>query len=135
MKDFIVFIILLFCLQAQAQQPGKAFLNAALTRLANARDYTTLVAELMPEDKYDFKPTNEEMTFGEQIRHMAGNLYWLSSSYLSKEPLPPFDTTKKKFSKKEIITELKSAYGYTYAALSKIIPEQLTDTVTFFAGP
>jgi uncharacterized damage-inducible protein DinB len=134
MKAFIV-LILLSGLQTQAQQSAKAFLDAALTRLTNARDYTTMVAELMPENKYDFKPTKEEMSFGEQIRHMAGNLYWLSSSYLSKEPLPSFDTTKKKFSKNEIITELKSAYSYTYSAVSKMISEQLSDTVTFFAGP
>lgn len=131
-----IFIVLAFlsCLQAQAQLPGKAFLDAAITRLINARDYTIRVAELMPENKYDFKPTKEEMSFGEQIMHMAGNLYWLSSSYLGKEPLPAFDTTKKKFSKKEIIAEIKSAYNYTYSALTKMNPEQLIDTVTFFAG-
>ena len=100
MKAFIV-LVFLSGLQAQAQQPGKVFLDAALTRLTNAMDYTTLVAELMPENKYDFRPTKEEMSFGEQIMHMAGNLYWLSSSYVSKEPLPPFDTTKKNFQKKK----------------------------------
>lgn len=121
---------LLIRLAGAGSTSGKVFLDAALTRLTNARDYTILVAELMPENKYDFKPTKEEMSFGEQIMHMAGNLYWLSSSYVSKEPLPPFDTTKEIF-KKEIITELKSAYSYTYSALTKMIPEQLSDTVTF----
>lgn len=134
MKLLIV-LVFLSGLQATAQQSGKVFLDAALTRLTHARDYTIRVAELMPENKYDYRPTKEEMSFGEQIRHMAGNLYWLSSSYVTKDPPPPFDTTKKKFSKKEIITELKSAYSYTYSALTKMMPEQLGDTVTFFAGP
>jgi len=134
MKAFIL-LVFLSGLQAQAQNPGRVFLDAALTRLTNARDYTVQVAELMPENKYDFKATKQEMSFGEQIMHMAGNLYWLSSAYLSKEPLPSLDTTKRKFSKKEIITELRSAYSYTYSAVTKMVPEQLDDTVTFFAGP
>jgi uncharacterized damage-inducible protein DinB len=44
-----------------------------------SKQYTMAVAERMPADLYDFKPNSSEMTFGEQLVHIAAvNYYWLS---------------------------------------------------------
>jgi uncharacterized damage-inducible protein DinB len=55
---------------------GQEFLKHWTT----ARELTTSVAQAMPPDAYDFKPNPEEMTFGEQILHIAGGNY----SYCSR---------------------------------------------------
>lgn len=40
-----------------------------------ARGLTIAVAEAMPDDKYDFKPVPPEMSFGEQMVHIAAANY------------------------------------------------------------
>ena len=41
---------------------------------ANAAAYTLEVAELMPAADYTYQPTEDQMNFGNQLRHMAGNV-------------------------------------------------------------
>jgi hypothetical protein len=48
--------------------------------------YTLEVAEAMPEEKYDFKPAEESMTFREQMVHIAQNLSFLSSRITGEKP-------------------------------------------------
>lgn len=55
---------------------GQEFLKHWTT----ARTLTNAVAQAMPPDGYDFKPNPEEMSFGEQILHIAGANY----SYCSR---------------------------------------------------
>lgn len=45
-----------------------------------AKELTTAVADAMPADGYNFKPNPAEMSFGEQIEHIAGGNY----SYCSR---------------------------------------------------
>ena len=51
-------------------------------RWANATDYTIEMAELMPAEEYDFRPTEEVNSFKEQLLHMMENMSWLSASSL-----------------------------------------------------
>jgi uncharacterized damage-inducible protein DinB len=55
---------------------GQEFLKHWTT----ARELTIAVAQAMPPDGYDLKPNPEEMSFGEQIVHIAGGNY----SYCSR---------------------------------------------------
>ncbi len=48
----------------------------------NAKTYTLKMADLMPAEQYDFKPTAEVMSFKAQLLHIAQNMKWLSSSFL-----------------------------------------------------
>lgn len=51
--------------------PSK-FQDEFLKHWSNAKELTIAVAEAMPADDYNFKPNPEEMSFGEQIEHIAG---------------------------------------------------------------
>src|SRR5579864_2723728 len=54
-----------------------------------SRQFTMDVADAMPAEFYNFKPNPEEMTFGEQIIHIAGsNIYRFREITGIK---PPFD--------------------------------------------
>lgn len=46
------------------------------------------MAEKLAEEKYDFKPVKQEMSFKEQLVHIGENIYWLSSTYLKEAPSP-----------------------------------------------
>lgn len=88
----------------------------------------------MPEDLYDFKPTADVMSFKEQLLHIAKNMQWLSTSYLlsGKEPIKNDSTF---LTKKAIISRLNSAFDIGTLAHQNLSPEQLDETVSFFAGP
>jgi hypothetical protein len=54
-----------------------------------SKQFTIEVAKAMPADLYDFKPNPDEMTFAEQMMHIAGaNLYRFHEITGIK---PPFD--------------------------------------------
>ena len=106
-------------------------------RWTNAKAYTLEVAEAMPEEHYGFKPMDEEMSFGEQIWHMAGNIYGLTARYVCDPPrASPLDGQKAAGrSKKEITDTLAAAFDYAAARVAELQPAQSADTVNFFAGP
>jgi uncharacterized damage-inducible protein DinB len=132
----LLFILFFFAINtATAQKIDSLFLDAAITKLQNSKEYTLKVANLMPEEKYGFKPVPDEMSFGEQLLHISANLGWLTSSYItnSKSPVTKIATQVQK--KEEIIQVLNKTYEYAIGALKSFKASHLADTVSFFAGP
>jgi uncharacterized damage-inducible protein DinB len=119
----------------KAQTCDSLFLTAAITKLQHAREYTLKVANLMPAEKYAYKPIPEEMSFGEQLLHLSENMAWLCSSYLgnAKNPFTKSDRALQK--KEEILLVLKNTYDFALDVLRPFNAGHLSDTVTFFAGP
>ena len=110
-----------------------SFLSDFKIKWQNAADYTLEFARAMPEDHYTFTPTPVEMNFAEQLKHIAGNMVWLSSSYLegSKTHVDP---SKSGNSKKEIIAMLEKAFAYGTQTLNQMTEKDLNEQVDFFAG-
>lgn len=135
MRTFLLISLIFFILPAitSAQKIDSLFMDAAIKKLRHSKEYTLEVASLMPESKYSFKPSQEEMNFGEQVFHIASNLGWLSASYLksTKSPISKLELPNKK----ELIATLITAYDFSIAILEHFDRNQLADTVTFFAGP
>lgn len=59
-----------------------AFIEDYLERLENSRKYLILVAEMMPEDNYNFKATPESLSFAENLLHIGYAIDWHSQSLL-----------------------------------------------------
>lgn len=123
--------MLFLCLSVQgfAQQitPKTAFLE----KWENAATYTLAVAEAMPEEAYDFKPTDRQMSFSEQLLHMKANMDWLGQTYFNA-PIPEGQETR---SKMQIIAALKASFAQVTAAVGNTPDAELSQTVEFFAGP
>jgi len=126
----LLFGLLLFSPSIRAQD---AFLADFQLKWLNAREYTLAFAQAMPEAAYEFRPVPEEMTFAEQLKHMAGNMIWLSSSYLNGKP-DHIDPSKTGNSKREIMAMLEQAFDYAQGTLKALKPSELDQTVNFFAG-
>ncbi len=88
----------------------------------------------MPSEKFSFKPTAGEMSFGEQLLHLSSNIGWLTSSYLGTGKSPVTATDMKLKGKEEIISVLNKSYDFALEALQLLSPASLADTVHFFAG-
>lgn len=130
-----LFMLFLFALNTvSAQKIDSLFLDAAITKLQNSKDYTLKVANLMPEEKYVFKPVPGEMSFGEQLLHLAENLNWLASAYLTSSKSPVTEVAKKSRQKKQIIQVISNSYDFAIGTLRSFNGLHLSDTVSFFTG-
>lgn len=129
-----VFILFAFfyltTIMAQQITPKLAFLE----KWENSKNYLLKIAEAMPESTYDYKPTEREMSFKEQLLHIKGNMEWLSTSYFTETEYKKNKNDSSK-SKAETITELETAFDYVIQIIKKTPDENLKETVEFFAGP
>lgn len=125
----VVFLVTLV-IQAHSQQ---SLLEDYKIKWKDATEYTLEFAKTMPEEDYSFKPVPEEMSFGEQLKHIAGNMVWLSSSYLNgaKTTLDPMNAGN---SKKEIISILEKSFAYAAETVDHLNEKMLNQQVDFFAG-
>lgn len=106
-------------------------LTAFLLKWENSKNYLVELAEAMPEDLYNYKPTERQMSFQEQLIHIKGNMDWLSSTYFKGEKL---EKTAAK-SKEEIINQLTASFDNVAEIIKNVPLEELSTEVEFFAGP
>lgn len=102
-------------------------LEAHQSKLQGAKEYTLEVAHAMPEELFSYKPTVDEMSFGEQLLHIADNLVWLSSIYLSEKAEDRKEKSDAiKLSKTEIIQRVAEAYDFALHQIAMQDPQTLT---------
>lgn len=128
---FALSILILSVLSATAQQ---GFLDEFQQKWNNARDYTVESIELMPEADLDFKPTDGQRSFKEQVIHSCQNMMWLSTSYLGGAK-GEIDLKKEITSKAALLETVKRCFELSAATAAKLTPAQLEEKVSFFAGP
>lgn len=130
---FFLLMSLGFSINGKAQT-NDSLLNQLSAKWKNAKTYALKVAELMPEEQYNFKPVPDEMSFGEQLLHIADNMNWLSSAYLfgSKQKNK---NEAKLLSKQSIINTLSTAYDSALAVHYRLTSQQFDEVVPFFTGP
>jgi uncharacterized damage-inducible protein DinB len=132
-KAFFLGLVFL-SLSSQAQRVDSLFMAAAIAKQKHAKAYTIEVARRMPAEKYGFKPSQEEMSFDQQILHTMQLMQFLCKTFLNgganpvKIPDSPQD-------KDETIKLLNNVYDYTISTLENFNPAQLPDTVSFFVKP
>jgi uncharacterized damage-inducible protein DinB len=93
--------------------------------LKTSRDFTVKVAEAMPASDYSFKLTPAQMSFGEQMVHLASGLDYFVSPITGekiKESKPSPDN------KEQVIAFVKAQYDHAIDAVGKLSPEQLSKT-------
>jgi uncharacterized damage-inducible protein DinB len=137
MKFLLIFLTgsLLYANAAWAQSADSLFIKAAITKLQHAKEYTLKVANLMPGEKFSYKPSPEEMSFGEQLLHISANMGWLCSAYLDGAENPVTALDKKATKKEDIIAVVTRVYEYSINVLQHFDVKQLSAKVSFFAGP
>jgi uncharacterized damage-inducible protein DinB len=100
----------------------------------NTEHEFTSAAEAMPEDKFEFAPTNGEFkgvrTFGEQIKHVAAVNYIFGAAILSeKVPVDVGDESGPASvkTKAEILSYLKNSFAYVHKAIETVNEKNLVD--------
>ena len=129
----LTFAALLLPLRLLAQ--GDDFLSESVLKWERATTYTLEVARAIPASDYGFRPCPEEMTFGQQLDHMAQNMTWLAGDYLAAAKFSHPLAAKKDRTPQETLTLLTAALAYARDAIAATKPEQLGEKKPFFAGP
>lgn len=115
-------------------QPQDSLIVQLSRKWVHAKAYALKMAELMPETDYDFKPAPDEMSFRQQLLHLADNIVWLSTSYLSPDlSREKIDTTN--LSKSDVIKIVSDAYDIGLKAQRSVSVMQMDKKVKFFSGP
>lgn len=114
-------------------QGEKGFLPEFLERWETSREYTLAVAEAMPEEAYHYKPTEEEMSFAEQLMHLAVVIDWHAFAKADgQEYRPRWDEFKaEERSKKEIMEIVSREFQRATELISGFDPERLVETGTY----
>jgi uncharacterized damage-inducible protein DinB len=127
---------LLICLLAPAAVMSAADkpLNAFNVRAYGyLKDILIRSAEKMPEENYNFKPTEVVRSFGQILGHVADSQYMFCSMVLGeKNPAPKIEKTKT--SKADLIASLKDAFAYCDKAYDGMTDASGSETVKLFGG-
>jgi uncharacterized damage-inducible protein DinB len=88
-------------------------------------------AEAMPADKYGFKPTPAQMTFGELIIHIQGDNRTTCAAIGGAKPaaeakLAPTDA------KENLVSALQRSLAFCDAALAQVNDAKLGDVVSYY---
>jgi uncharacterized damage-inducible protein DinB len=128
---FVVAVLSLVCgCAAQSTKPSSVLDMSEFVRdWQISKQFTLDVAGAMPADLYNYKPNPEEMTFGEQIVHIAGANVFRFQQITGIKPPFSFDPAKPPASDKETAVRLlEQSFNYVLEALPQITSEQLQRT-------
>ncbi|MFZ0912991.1 MAG: DinB family protein [Candidatus Korobacteraceae bacterium] len=127
----------------QAKPDQKPTFAMVLDRsLSNVEHEVVPAAEAMPEDKFNFAPTQGEFktvrTFAQQVKHIAAANYLLGSGILAEKP--PLDLEgengpAKITSKADVIQFLKDSFTYLHKAMNSIDENNVLGQVQSPFGP
>jgi uncharacterized damage-inducible protein DinB len=97
------------------------------------KDILLRSAEKVPEENYNFKPTDAVRSFGQIVGHLADAQYLFCSIELGeKNPAPKIEQTKT--SKADLIAALKDAFAYCDKAYDGMTDASATQMVKLFAN-
>ncbi|MFV8371715.1 DinB family protein [Flavobacterium sp. LB2P74] len=131
MKKCLIIAVLLLSNSIFAQVE---VVSTFIEKWDNSKDYLVAAAEAMPEDKYDYKPIEREMSFREQLFHIQDNMNWLGTTHFSGEKYVKKEAVKG-LSKAQMIQEIKASFDKAKTFVAKTNDIELSQKVDFFAGP
>jgi len=121
-----------FTNEASAQSVDSLIIELS-KKWENAKAYTLKMAEAMPAENYNFKPTPDVMSFKQQLLHIAENMKWLSSAHLFS-PSSKAEKDTASWDKAAVVKYVTAAYEQGLAAHHLLRQNQLNEVVPFFAG-
>lgn len=118
---------------AAQDQPGAvaSALKGVLTR------YTTNMpgaADSMPADKYGYRPTPGQMSFGEILAHEAESNESLCAAINGSTATPSESAAGATAPKADLVARLRKSFEYCGTVVSSVKDASLADSVLFFGG-
>src|ERR1041385_524165 len=93
--------------------------------LKTSRDFTLKVAEQMPEADYGFKLTPPQMSFAEQMTHLAEEQAGFLAPFSTEKPNSAKPAS---MSKKDVLAFVRQSFDSSIDKVSKLTPAQISKT-------
>jgi uncharacterized damage-inducible protein DinB len=136
-KNAFVVVCLTFCATLSFAQGATTtkdpVATAARMLLQRFQNNTIGAIEAMPADKFSYRPTADQMTFGHLAAHIAES-NTLFCSKAADVPAPKVDEPKETDSKDQLVAAVKASFSFCSDALAKMDDSKLGDTVELFPG-
>ena len=128
----LVSVLLLASAAAVAQ--SKSPVSDVLRQMLGGREKNTVAAfEAMPADKFDYKPTPDQMTFGHLAAHIAqSNNHFCAD--VGDVPAPKAEELKGNEGKDKLVAAIKASFDFCHTALEKADDAKMNDNITWFDG-
>ena len=133
----LALVLTLFTTGAASAQEGSAPVpnpvsSTVKTQLTRYAKNMVAAADLMPAEKYSFKPTPEMSTFGHLILHIAqsNNVLCSKISGAPAQDLKLTDTDPKE----KLVAALKASFEYCTTALANVDDSKLGEPMTLFGN-
>ncbi|MGH9529534.1 MAG: DinB family protein [Terriglobales bacterium] len=132
-KIFVVCVVATLsvpCFSQQSKNPVTTVIKDMM-----AREHKNLVAaiEEMPADKFSYKPTPLQETFGHLAMHITQANNFLCAK-AGDVPEPKTEELKDTDSKDKLVSALKASFDFCESSLAKADDSKLGDTIEAFGG-
>ena len=131
-KISVCLLMACFALGAAAQESGNPVIDSVKSLLQRQSKNLTAAAEEMPADRYGFKPTEGQNSFGHVVMHIVESNNFLcaliSGQQGAKSELKDSD------SKDKLVAALKSSFENCTTAVSGLKDSDLGAEVTMYGG-
>ena len=115
---------------AQLRAADNAIVGPLKTQWESVKNLVVKVAEVVPEDKYDWKPTPEVRSFREQFVHIVGENHMLMGFVAGEKSSAPQNLK----TKEDIVKALNESYDYGAKVLAGMTDEKAMESVPAFRG-
>ena len=109
------------------------FVEVTIPMWEMGRKHTLEVAAAMPEEKYNYRPSDVSKTFGQQLVHIGYSLTYFSMGMIKGERVPYEEPNASTLSKKEIIAIVEKGFDDMTNAIQGLGAEDLKVELPF--GP
>jgi uncharacterized damage-inducible protein DinB len=112
----------------QVKNPISTALREGLT---GRQKNIVAAVEAMPADKFNYKPTPDQMTYGHLVAHIIEANYTFCSK-VSDVPVPKVDEAKETDAKDKLLAATKASFDFCSDALAKMDDSKLGDMTEAF---
>jgi len=133
MKSKLSALAVLVIAGSAAAQVKNPVASALRETLPGRQKNTIAAVESMPADKFSFKPTADQMTFGHLVAHMVES----NNTFCSKAaavPAPKADEVRETDGKDKLVAALKASFDFCGDALGKMDDSKLGEMTEGFGG-
>ncbi len=103
----------------------------AVKHLTTSRDFTLKVAEQMPDADYGFKLTPQQMSFAEQLVHLASDQAGLLAPFTGAKPTASKPSSMRKA---DVTAYVRRSFDQSIAMVGKLTPAQIANSYSGFGG-
>jgi uncharacterized damage-inducible protein DinB len=134
MNRVVCSLLALAFAQAQSSPPSANPVADALRQsLARSSRIMTAAAEAMPPEKFSFKPTASQNSYGHLIVHISESNFRFCSA-VSGAAAPEQPKLTETDSKDKLVAAVRSSFDFCASSLGKLDDAHLADSVELFAG-